>query len=196
MAHEGSPDASHTASTNGSEYTYRGSSRVWTGLVAGFVLGVVVAGLGVWLMMPGMMIVTESSPLDFDATVARLEESIAAEGWASPGTLDLNKSLEKHGHPFGPRVKVVQLCKAPYAHQVLTDERHVSCLMPCSIAVWEADDGTVKISKMNTGLMGKLFRRDRRGSDGGQSRRGGEAHPFADHPVSRSIPPTAERRRR
>jgi len=29
--------------------------------------------------------------------------------------------------------------------------------MPCTLAVYEADDGKVYISKMNTGLMGKLF---------------------------------------
>jgi hypothetical protein len=29
--------------------------------------------------------------------------------------------------------------------------------MPCTIAVYESDDGKIYISKMNTGLMGKVF---------------------------------------
>jgi hypothetical protein len=30
-------------------------------------------------------------------------------------------------------------------------------MMPCGIAVWEDDEGGVWISRMNTGLMGKIF---------------------------------------
>ena len=29
--------------------------------------------------------------------------------------------------------------------------------MPCAISVWEGANGEVHVSKMNTGLMGKLF---------------------------------------
>jgi hypothetical protein len=29
--------------------------------------------------------------------------------------------------------------------------------MPCSIGVYEGDDGRVYVAKMNTGLMGKMF---------------------------------------
>ena len=29
--------------------------------------------------------------------------------------------------------------------------------MPCTLAVYEADDGKVYLSKTNTGLMGRLF---------------------------------------
>jgi len=44
-----------------------------------------------------------------------------------------------------------------YAADVLSTDRYVSCLMPCTIAVWEDDAGRVFVSKMNTGLMGKRF---------------------------------------
>ena len=39
----------------------------------------------------------------------------------------------------------------------LRDSRHMACLMPCTFAVYEADDGSVRIAKMNTGLMGRVF---------------------------------------
>jgi uncharacterized protein (DUF302 family) len=65
--------------------------------------------------------------------------------------------MAKHGETFEPRVNIIQLCKAPYAKQVLTTDRHVASMMPCSIAVWEDDAGQVHVSKMNTGLMGKMF---------------------------------------
>lgn len=130
----------------------------WLGpAVGGFVVGILATAVAVYLIMPGMMIVTHESKLGFDETVAAIEAKMAEEGWASPATINLNKSLEKHGHPLDAQVRVVQLCKAEYASDVLKTDRYVSSLMPCAISVWEADDGTVHVSKMNTGLMGKLF---------------------------------------
>jgi len=56
-----------------------------------------------------------------------------------------------------PQVRIIQLCKSEYAKSVLMTDRYVASLMPCAIAVYEGDDGKVYVSKMNTGLMGKLF---------------------------------------
>lgn len=123
------------------------------GLVAGFALALGV----VFGAMPGMMIVTHASTRGFEETVATLEEAILQNGWSSPGTMDLKAAMAKNGVDFGPRVKVIKLCNADYAKRVLTDARHLSSLMPCSISVWEDDTGKVFVSKMNTGLMGKMF---------------------------------------
>ncbi len=35
--------------------------------------------------------------------------------------------------------------------------RHLAARMPCTLADYEDDDGSVHVSKMNTGLMGKVF---------------------------------------
>ncbi|RKY04309.1 MAG: DUF302 domain-containing protein, partial [Planctomycetota bacterium] len=56
-----------------------------------------------------------------------------------------------------PRVKLIKLCNAEHAKSVLTTDRWVSCLMPCTMAVWEGDDGKVYLSEMNMGLMAKMF---------------------------------------
>lgn len=133
------------------------NTAVGIGLVVGFALGVAAAGTAAWIFMPGMLIVTQESRLGFDETVAALEQAIVVNGWSSPGTMDLNASLAKQGVDFPKRVKIVKLCKADYAADVLRTDRQLSCLMPCSIAVWEDDGGAVRVSKMNTGLMGKLF---------------------------------------
>lgn len=131
--------------------------KIAVSVAAGMLLGVVLTSLIVWQLMPGMMIVTEPVTGTFDETVAKIETAIAANGWASPGTIDLRASINKHGQAFEHPVKVIQLCQPSYAASVLTTDRWVASLMPCTIAVWEADDGTVHISKMNTGLMGRLF---------------------------------------
>lgn len=137
----------------------RAGSRKWYILsgLSGLVLGVVLTAVVVMTTMPGMMIVTRPSPLGFEETVTRLESSIEEQGWVHSGTRNMNKSLSKHGTEFEPRVRLVALCHPDYAESVLSTDRYVSCLMPCKIAVWEGDDGGVYLSKMNTGLMGKMF---------------------------------------
>ena len=127
------------------------------GGLAGVVVGAVLCGMVMVTVMPSMMIVTHESELGFDETVAALEESIPEHGWVVSTVMDMNKSMAKHGVEFGSRVKLVKLCKPEYAKSVLTTDRHIATLMPCSFAVWESDEGTVHLSKMNMGLMAKMF---------------------------------------
>jgi uncharacterized protein (DUF302 family) len=54
-------------------------------------------------------------------------------------------------------VRIVELCNANYAHDVLLSNPEVSTLMPCSWGVCEGPDGKILISGMNVGLMGKMF---------------------------------------
>ena len=128
-----------------------------TYFVGGLVVGIVVTVISTVVAMRSVMIVEYDSPNNFDDTVKAIEESIKSNGWSSPGTMDIKKAINKKGVAFERRVKAIKLCKAQYAAEVLNDERHVSSLMPCTIAVYEDDNGNVKISKMNTGLMGKIF---------------------------------------
>ncbi len=125
--------------------------------LGGVALGVVLTLIGTVFGMRAMMIVTYDSSLGFDETVAALQGAIKTAGWVNPNTINMNKSMAKHGVSFKPRVRLIKLCKAQYASEVLKDARHVACLMPCTMAVYETDDGSVKVSKMNTGLMGKVF---------------------------------------
>ena len=126
-------------------------------VLAGLVVGAGIIGAVGAAMMPGMMIVQHESPHGFDETVARIEGAIVEQGWVLSETINMNNSMAKHDIEFAPQVRVIKLCKPEYAEKVLTTDRYLSCLMPCAIAVWEADGGEVMISKMNTGLMGKLF---------------------------------------
>jgi uncharacterized protein (DUF302 family) len=158
MAQGGSTVVTHVENTTDARHSRsHKSGAVAVSLVVGFVLGVAATGIAGWVAMPGMMIVTGQSRLGFDETVAALDDAITKQGWTSPGTMDMQASLAKHGHAFPHRVKIIKLCHPQYASDVLTTDRHIACLMPCSIAVWEGDDANVYISKMNTGLMGKIF---------------------------------------
>ncbi len=127
-------------------------------LLGSFVLGVAVTAAVFIFVARDSMVTSEPSALEFDETVQAVESGIeAAEGWSSPGTRNLNEMMANNGVEFGPRVRLVEMCKAPYAAEVLRDDRRMATLMPCVVAVWEKDDGSVWISKMNSGLLGKVF---------------------------------------
>jgi uncharacterized protein (DUF302 family) len=132
---------------------------IWISGIVGLAAGFLLCGIIVFAAMPSLMIVTAESTLGFNETVAALEKRIPEHGWIVSGDkpLDMNKSMAKHGVTFTPRVKLVKLCKADYAKSVLTTDRHVSTMMPCTFSVWEDDDGKVYLSKMNMGLMAKMF---------------------------------------
>lgn len=131
--------------------------RMLLGAGLGFVAGVAMTAVLTVVGMRSLMIVRKQSTKGFDETVAELEKQVKANGWSMPGVVDLTASMTKQGVDFKPRVKLIKLCKAEYAAEVLADNRHLATLMPCTLAVYEGDDGGVYVSKMNTGLMGKVF---------------------------------------
>lgn len=137
----------------------KANRKIWTLGIIGVVVGFLLCGIIIFMAMPSMMIVTKECKLGFDETVEALEKRIPEHGWVISGDqpVDMNKSMAKHGVTFGPRVKLIKLCKAEYAKSVLTTDRHISCMMPCTMTVWEADDGKVYLSKMNLSLMAKMF---------------------------------------
>jgi len=139
--------------------TAKGNRRIWIAGIVGAMIGFVLCGIVVFMAMPSLMVVTRECKLGFDETVAALEKRIPEQGWVVSGgqPIDMNKSMAKHGVTFKPRVKLLKLCKAEYAKSVLTSDRHISCMMPCSMAVWEGDDGKVYLSEMNMALMAKMF---------------------------------------
>ena len=134
-----------------------GAKALLTSSTVCFVVGAALCGIIIWVLMPSMMILTQESKLGFDETVAALETSIEGNDWTVSGTIDMNKSMAKHGVEFKPRVELVKLCKAEYAQSVLATDRYISVMMPCTFGVWEGDDGKVYVSKMNMGLMAKMF---------------------------------------
>ena len=125
------------------------------GLV-GLVIGVLLTFAVVYKTAPGMMLLESESPYSFEDTVTKLETSVAANGWEIPHSYDLKKSMKKFGHDI-KEVKVFELCHPDHASQILklNDERIVSTLMPCRLAVYVKDDGKTYVSRMNSSLMAK-----------------------------------------
>jgi uncharacterized protein (DUF302 family) len=133
-------------------------TKMLLSFLSGILVGVVLLAIVVWKMMPGMMLVVHESRYDsIEETCTALKTAIEANGWSNPAIRDMNATMEKHGVIMEQPIRIVELCKADYAKQVLTTNPEVSTLMPCAWGVYHGDDGKVYISGMNMGLMGKMF---------------------------------------
>ncbi len=126
--------------------------------IFGLIAGMALAGIAGWLLMPGMMLTVHQSRYDsVEETCKHLTDAIEANGWKSPAVRNMNKAMAKSGVQMDNQVRIVELCNAKYAKDVLTTNPEVSTLMPCAWGVYKGKDGKVYISGMNMGLMGKMF---------------------------------------
>ena len=99
-------------------------------LLVGLVLGVLLTGAAVWTVMPSLMLqVHESRFADVDTTSQELKKAAEAAGWSVPAIRDMNASMAKQGVQHESPVRIVELCNAPYAHEVLSDNPEVSTLI-------------------------------------------------------------------
>ncbi len=133
--------------------------KFFGGLIVGIVVGLVVAGIVGWNAMPGMMLHEHQSPYSVDETVERIKKNAEEAGWVVAGVSKLHKSVEKHGAGPLPPVVLVNLCQAHYATEILKDDDNkvVSVMMPCTIAVYEKSDGKAYIGTLDTKLLGSMF---------------------------------------
>lgn len=125
---------------------------------AGFIFGVLATLFMIWNMAPGIMMREDVAKYNFETSVARFQATVKKLGWSIPAVHDLQKTMKKFGHDVR-KVKVFELCHPDHAFRILKqdDERIVSSLMPCRVALYQKSDGKTYISRMNTGLMGKMM---------------------------------------
>ena len=126
--------------------------------VTSLIAGILIAAILGYLLAPSAMMIEDESKYDFEESVSKFEEAVAESGWTLPATHDLQASMDKFGYDV-KQVKVFELCHPDHASKILqeSDERIVSSLMPCRVAIYEKDDGNVYISRMNTSLMAGMM---------------------------------------
>jgi uncharacterized protein (DUF302 family) len=123
-------------------------------LVAGIVLTTVIG----FYSLPRLMMIEDASPYGFDQTVELFEKTVRSEGWSIVQVHDMQSILAGHGHDVDS-VKIFELCSSKYSAEILKldDERIVSPLMPCRVAIYEKSDGVTYVTRMNSELMARPF---------------------------------------
>ncbi|HEX9399284.1 MAG TPA: DUF302 domain-containing protein [Anaeromyxobacter sp.] len=85
----------------------------------------------------------------FDEVLARLPEALKAEGFGVLTRIDVQQTLkEKIGADFR-RYQILGACNPAYALEALTAELGVGAMLPCSVAVWEGDDGRTTVNAVD-----------------------------------------------
>lgn len=130
--------------------------RMVTGIIIGLVSGLIIGLLVAFFVSPSLMFREDSHQKDFDETVEEIEKAVLEKGWKIPTVHDLQATMKKFDKEVRS-VKVFDICHPDHSYEILSrsEERIVSNMMPCRIAVYEKEDGSVWISRMNSGLMAK-----------------------------------------
>ncbi len=128
-----------------------------TGTV-GFILGILVFGLFGYWSAPGVMIIEDRSSMGFEETVEAIKSAVLDKGWKVPTIHHIDKSVKKAGFDVLP-VTVIELCQPTLAGKIIENDegRVVTSMMPCRVSIYQTSDGGVVISRMNTGLVSKMF---------------------------------------
>ncbi len=128
--------------------------------IFGIITGLIIMGLIIGHIMPKMMMTVSKSKFDFDETVGRIERAVSENGWSVLHTYDIGNCLADEGFEEQLiQVNVISICRSDLSYKILEhfENRFISSIMPCRIAIYEDDEGNVFVSRMNIGLMSKIF---------------------------------------
>ena len=134
------------------------NNKLLLGGIIGFIVGVLVIGVIGFVMAPSVMITEDVSPLGYEETVQAIQDATIEQGWKVPAVHSIDKAVIAAGIDVLP-VSVIELCHPEHAGKILVDDESkvVTSMMPCRLSVYETSDGDVIISRMNTGLVSKMF---------------------------------------
>lgn len=84
---------------------------------------------------------TVTTEKSFDQAVAAVEMKAAEKGFRVLHTHDVAATLAEKGFPRSP-LKIIEICNAKYASQVLDKDVRISLMLPCPISVFVQEDNT------------------------------------------------------
>ena len=91
----------------------------------------------------------------FEQAVSAIETKAAEHGFRVLHTHDVAATLAEKGFPREP-LKIIEICNAKYASQVLTRDVKIALMLPCPISVY-VQDGRTHISTLLPTSMIEFF---------------------------------------
>ncbi len=98
---------------------------------------------------------TMTTDKPFDEAVAALEQKAAENGFRVLHTHDVAATLAEKGFPREP-LKIIEICNARYASQVLNKDVKISLMLPCPISVY-VQEGKTYISALLPTSIAEFF---------------------------------------
>jgi len=78
---------------------------------------------------------TVTTDKSFQDAVIAIEQKAAEKGFRVLHTHDVAATLAEKGYPRDP-LKIIEICNAKYASQVLNKDVKISLMLPCPISVY------------------------------------------------------------
>jgi uncharacterized protein (DUF302 family) len=85
----------------------------------------------------------------------QLRQSLKKKGFSVLHIHDVSSTLEGKGFPRGP-LKIIEVCNAKYASQVLEKDIKISLMLPCPISVYE-EKGKTFISTLRPSVIADFY---------------------------------------
>jgi uncharacterized protein (DUF302 family) len=98
---------------------------------------------------------TWTTDKSFEQTVSAVETQAAEHGFRVLHTHDIAATLGEKGFPRGP-LKIIEICNAKYASQVLDRDVKISLMLPCPVSVY-VQDGETRVSTLLPTSMIEFF---------------------------------------
>jgi len=93
--------------------------------------------------------IAKETTLDFDAALARVIETLKAEGFGILTDIDVQSTLKAKIGADIPKYRILGACSPKIAHAALQAEDKLGVLLPCNVIVREAGGGRVEIAAVD-----------------------------------------------
>jgi uncharacterized protein (DUF302 family) len=87
--------------------------------------------------------------LTYDQALAAVPEALKSEGFGIITEVDISQTLKNKIGVDLRRYKVLGACNPHFANEALAADIDIGFMLPCSVAVYEADDGHAVVSAVN-----------------------------------------------
>jgi len=93
--------------------------------------------------------ISKLSDLNFEETLAKVEEELKIEGFGILTEIDVKATLKKKINVDFKKYKILGACNPPIAYEALSAEDKIGVLLPCNIIVEENDENQVEVAAVN-----------------------------------------------
>lgn len=132
--------------------------KTLTTAISGLLIGLLMMGLFGFSQNNQTLMIEDPSKYDYETTIDHFEEAVDRAGWSIVNTHNMQQMMERHGHHVNS-ITIFEVCSARYSVKILEqdDERVISPLMPCRVAIYEKSDGKTYISRMDNEAIGQPY---------------------------------------